>query len=111
MLFLEHFHYSFHEFKSLSLNNNNNAPYASDYTYYNSQEILAEKWFKNRIEAVFERLQEYKTLTGDADLDGEVNIGDVTAIISYLLSGDRSHYNPFDDPLRIIPTAAPCPEG
>lgn len=81
----------YYEYASLSLNNNNNAPYASDYTYYNSQATLAEKWFKNRIVAVFERLQEYKTLTGDADLDGEVNIGDVTAIISYLLSGDASN--------------------
>ena len=80
----------YYEYARPSLNNNNSASCAADYTYYNSQATLAKSWFRNRILSVFERLKEYKTLPADANLDGEVNIADVTDIISYLLSGDAS---------------------
>ena len=60
-----------------------------DKTNYANQCLRAANWLRNRSLALLEKMRAEVIKTGDADGNGEVNISDVTRLISYLLEGEE----------------------
>ena len=71
----------------------NNKAAGLDDTNYATQSVQAAQWLRQRASFIFEKLKEEYVLIGDVNGDGNISIGDVTALISYLLSGDDDSIN------------------
>ena len=54
---------------------------------YDDQIDMAIEWLRQRADFIFQRLRQKYELHGDVNMDGEVNIGDVGALMDIILGG------------------------
>lgn len=76
----------FYEFAKPSFLNNKAA--SLDNTDYATQAEQAVNWVRNRAEFLYEGMREKYETTGDINLDGEVGIGDISALMDIILGTD-----------------------
>ena len=62
-----------------------NRRYVGDYTDYEAQSQRYATWLRNRAQAMYEQMKVEVAPLGDFNLNGVVDIDDLTALISYLL--------------------------
>ena len=67
-----------------------NSTAASDNVNYADQCVRAANWLRQRAKAMLQVMRAEVLIPGDANGDGRLTIDDVTALIDYLLKGDRN---------------------
>lgn len=70
-----------------------NRVHVGDYTNYEAQAQRAANWLRNRANAIHEQMRVEVAPRGDLNLNGEIDIDDLTMLITHLLGGESADFH------------------